>query len=66
MDGERYLTAEEAANILGVNVQTLRKWLRDGEIKGTLLGSARSGYRIAASEVEYVLTHGKRKKAAAL
>lgn len=62
MEREQYLTVEEAADILKVHVQTLRKWLRDGEIKGTLMGSSRSGYRIAASEVDYVLAHGKRVK----
>ena len=62
MEREEYLTVDEAAKRLKIHAQTLRKWLRDGEIKGTLMGSSRSGYRIAASEVDYVLEHGKRSR----
>lgn len=56
---DRRLTVDEAAEMLGVHPQTLRRWLRDEQIQGTML-SRQAGYRIKLSEVEYVLEHGLR------
>ena len=57
MDEERYLTVEEVAEKLQVHPQTVRRWLRNGYINGTLL-SRRAGYRIRASEVFRLLEEG--------
>ena len=55
MDGERLLTVQEVAAHLRVNPETVRRWLRQGHIRGALLGGDRAGYRIPASEVERLL-----------
>lgn len=59
MEQDRRLTVEEAAEQLGVHPQTLRRWLRDDQIIGTML-SRQAGYRIKQSEVEFVLENGLR------
>ena len=46
--GEKYLSVEEAAEILGVHIDTLRRWLREGEIKGEKFGRL---WRIRESEL---------------
>jgi excisionase family DNA binding protein len=58
MSEERYLTVEQAADRLQVHVQTIRRWLRDGTIKGVMPLSRRMGYRIAESEVARILSGG--------
>lgn len=35
---EKFLTVEEAACVLQVNTDTVRRWLRSGEITGRKLG----------------------------
>jgi excisionase family DNA binding protein len=59
MDQDRRLTVDEAAEQLGVHPQTLRRWLRDEQIQGTML-SRQAGYRIKRSEVEFILENGLR------
>ena len=56
---DELLTVEEVADRLSVHEQTVRRWLRDGQIKGMML-SRRAGYRIRASELEYVADEGLR------
>lgn len=56
---DKLLTVEEVADRLSVHEQTVRRWLRDGQIKGTML-SRRAGYRIRASEVERITDEGLR------
>ena len=47
---ERVLTVNQVAAQLQVNVQTVRRWLRDGELIGIPIGG-RTGWRVPASEV---------------
>jgi excisionase family DNA binding protein len=47
---ERLLTPDEAANILRVSSQTVRRWLRNGSIKGTKVGDGRL-WRISESTI---------------
>jgi excisionase family DNA binding protein len=56
---ERVLTVPEVAERLRINVETVRRWLRTGRIKGVRLGGTRAGYRIAESEVARLLTGGQ-------
>lgn len=56
---EALLTVEDVADRLGVHEQTVRRWLREGQIRGTML-TRRAGYRIRESELEYVIDHGAR------
>lgn len=60
VDGDTYVTVERAAELLGVHPQTVRRWLRAGQIRGTML-SRQAGYRIRSSEVTYVLNEGLRE-----
>ncbi len=60
-EAEGYVTVEEAVGLLGVHPQTVRRWLRSGQLLGTLI-SRRAGYRIKRSEVERVLEHGLRQQ----
>jgi excisionase family DNA binding protein len=34
----KFYNSEEAARVLGVNVQTMRKYLRDGKVRAIRLG----------------------------
>lgn len=56
----RYVTVEEAAQTIGVHPQTVRRWLRAGQMLGTLI-SRTAGYRIPRAEVERVLSEGLRE-----
>ena len=49
-----YLTVGRAAARGGVCEEVVRRWLRAGRLRGTLL-NRRAGYRIPAEEVERLL-----------
>jgi len=38
---DRMLSVEQAADVLGISVWTVRKWICDGKIKSAKLGSRR-------------------------
>jgi excisionase family DNA binding protein len=59
MEKEKRYTVEQAADILGVHPQTIRRWLRDEQLLGIML-SRQAGYRIKESEIDYVLENGVR------
>ena len=59
-DNKPYVTVEEAAEYLGVHPQTVRRWLRAGQIQGRMISRA-AGYRIRRDEVERVLECGLRE-----
>lgn len=48
---EKFLTVEEAAELLQVNNDTVRRWLRLGELKGRKLGRV---WRISPSDLASV------------
>jgi len=52
----RFVTVQEAADQLRVHPQTVRLWLREGKLRGRLIGGRKSGYRIPASEIERLLS----------
>ncbi len=54
MSEEQWYTVEDITEILKVHEQTVRRWLRDGELTGVLLGR-KAGWRIRASELERFL-----------
>jgi excisionase family DNA binding protein len=58
MSEERLLTVKEVADVLRVNQETVRRWLRQGRIKGTMMGGDRGGYRISEAEVGRIRTQG--------
>jgi excisionase family DNA binding protein len=52
---ERFITVQQAADRLQVHPQTVRLWLRQGKLKGRLIGGTKSGYRIPESEIVRLL-----------
>jgi excisionase family DNA binding protein len=47
----RLLTVEEVVERLRVHPYTVRKWLREGKLKGFRLGGAKAGWRIPETEI---------------
>ena len=54
MVDERWITVGEIVDLLKVHEQTVRRWLRDGDLRGYNLGG-KSGYRIKASDLDAFL-----------
>jgi excisionase family DNA binding protein len=50
---EAYLTSQAMASALGVHVETVRRWLRTKELRGTPFGHA--GYRVAERDLQAFL-----------
>lgn len=57
-----YLTTSDVAARLDVSLDTVRRWLRSGELKGTPFG--RAGYRIEDADFQIFLNQRRRKPAA--
>src|SRR4051812_43949539 len=53
---ETFITVQEAAEQLRIHPQTVRLWLREGKLRGRLIGGRKSGYRIPASEMQRLLS----------
>jgi len=53
MATERYLTVQDVADELKVSTETVRRWLRSGRLKGTMLGGTRLGYRVMESDLRH-------------
>src|SRR5215210_3156260 len=51
---DRYLKVPEVAERLGLEEQTVRRWLRSGKLTGIELGSDAAGWRVPESEVQRV------------
>lgn len=51
MDREEWLTVEEVADFFRVNPETVRRWIRAGELPVLDLGGPRAGYRIRRSDL---------------
>jgi excisionase family DNA binding protein len=58
---ERYLTVAQVAELLQVNPETVRRWLRAGELAGISLGD-KAGYRVTDSDLRDFIA--RRKQAA--
>src|SRR6266699_5757563 len=54
-----YLTTSDVATRLGVSLDTVRRWLRSGELKGAPFG--RAGYRIDDADFQTFL-HQRRRQ----
>ncbi len=54
MTEEHWLTVDEAAKRLKVHPESIRRWLREGKMRGHLI-SRRGGYRIRPAELETFL-----------
>jgi len=47
----RILTVQQAAAWLQVHPESVRRWIRQGRLRGVLVGGTRSGYRIEEREL---------------
>jgi excisionase family DNA binding protein len=45
-------TVSQVASRLRFHPETVRRWLRDGKLRGYLLGGDRGGYRVAETDLE--------------
>lgn len=61
MSQDKLLTVEEVAERLSVNVDTVRRWIRNKELTAIELGR-RAGYRITQTDLEEFIN--KRRKTA--
>jgi excisionase family DNA binding protein len=50
MTDERWYTVEEIVALLKVHEQTVRRWLRTGELRGYAFGG-KTGWRVRASDL---------------
>ena len=63
MAEDRWLTVAEIVERLKVHEQTVRRWLRTGQLPGRLLGR-RGGWRVRESDLDAFMREGKWKAAA--
>lgn len=56
---EEWLTVSEVAARLKLHQETIRRWIREGKLRATQLGSTHAGYRVRASDVELLLSGNK-------
>jgi excisionase family DNA binding protein len=56
LDDDKLLTVPEVAERLRAAPETVRRWLRQGRLRGVLPGGDRFGYRIPESEVRRFLS----------
>ncbi len=49
------MTVQEVAERLRLHPESVRRWLREGRLKGGRMGGRRLGYRIPESEVERIV-----------
>ncbi len=50
-DGEKWLSVQDLVDRLGVHEQTVRRWIKTGELSAYALGD-RAGYRIAPDDLQ--------------
>ena len=48
---ERWLTVAEVAERFRLSLETVRKWIRSGELPALHLGGPKAGYRIKESDL---------------
>ena len=59
IEEETYYRLVELEAGLGVSAWTWRRWIKDGKVEACLLGK---GYQIRGSEINRLLSQGKRKR----
>jgi len=63
MDEFRWYEVKDIVEMLNVHEQTVRRWIRQGDLEAVMLGR-KGGYRVKASDLEAYL-EAQRGKAAA-
>jgi excisionase family DNA binding protein len=59
MTEQRLLTVREVAEQLRSSPETVRRWLRQGKLRGFRPGGTKLGYRIPQSELQRLLRVGQ-------
>ena len=49
---EHWLTVEQVATLFQLNQETVRRWIRSGELAVLDLGGSKAGYRIKRSDLD--------------
>jgi excisionase family DNA binding protein len=62
---ERLLTVREVAERLRSSSETVRRWLRQGKLRGFRPGGTKLGYRVPESELERFIAQGEYRPEAA-
>jgi excisionase family DNA binding protein len=65
MTDETYYTVKQIAELLHVHPETVRQWIRSGELRGFLMGGTKSGFRVPASELNAFIERRKRGESSA-
>lgn len=52
MEQQQWLTVQQVADTFAVSTETVRRWIRSGELPVLDLGSAKMGYRIRRSDLD--------------
>jgi len=52
------MTVAQIADRLQVHRESVRRWIRQGRLRGSLVGGDRSGYRIDVREVRRFVAEG--------
>jgi len=60
-ESDEWLTVAEITEELKVHEETVRRWIRTGQLPATLLRNIRTGYRVKRSDLEAFV--GKEKTA---
>lgn len=50
MEADRWYTTQEIVAMLGVHEQTVRSWIKSGQLRGVLL-SRKSGFRVRGEDL---------------
>ena len=61
MDEERWLEVKDIVEKLNVHEQTVRRWIRQGDLQAVLLGR-KGGYRVKASDLDAFLDERSSEK----
>jgi len=61
---DAWLTVQEICDQLKVSDQTVRRWIKAGELRATNLGG-KAGYRVRVTDMEAFLEQRREGKAAA-
>ncbi len=54
-DHDEWLTVREITQLLKVHEESVRRWIRSGELPAILLGSAKGGYRVRRTDYDRFL-----------
>ncbi len=58
-EGDEWLTVAEITEELKVHEETVRRWIRTGQLPATLLRNIRTGYRVKRSDLDAFVGKGK-------